>query len=269
MAICPQQLYLKTYLDRHIIIAVNPDIVKQLVALNRQFYSQFANPFSATRPSGQARLDRIVQYVGESKSALDIGCGNGRLAERLDREGRRLNYAGIDASRELIEIAVARRSRFVNVSAEFRVAELTEPNWDRNLPFAPFDIAVALAVLHHIPSFALRRDVLKGIHSLLAPGGTCVLTNWQFAQNERMRKKMVGWETAGIDEKQVEQGDALLYWKHGGTGYRYCHFLTKDEVKDLAAQSGFRVVRQFYADATLNLYSILQEQTLQGSNQRA
>lgn len=243
---------------RIIIIPVNPHVVKQLVALNRQFYSRFASPFSETRPSGQARLDRVVQLVSGSGSVLDIGCGNGRLAERLDREGHVLRYAGVDASKELIEIAIARSARFVNVTAEYRVAELTEAGWDRQLN-GPFDIAVALAVLHHIPSQELRRDVLRGIYSVLQPGGTLLMTNWQFAKNERMRKKMVGWETAGINEQELEPGDALLYWKHGGTGYRYCHFLTRTEVQELAAASGFQVERQFYADATLNLYSILRK----------
>ncbi len=239
---------------------MNPDIAKRLVELNRVFYSQFASPFSETRPSGQARLERIVDYIGQSKSVLDVGCGNGRLAERLDRERRELDYVGVDASRELIDIAASRRNRFEHVHAEFRVGELSEPGWNKDLPYAPFDFAVALAVLHHVPSFELRLEVLRGIHAVLREGSTLVLTNWQFAQNERMKRKIVGWETAGIDAGQVEEGDALLYWKHGGTGYRYCHLISKVEIQGLAEQSGFQISRQFFADATLNLYSILKTQ---------
>ena len=236
---------------------MNPQLVKQLVALNQAFYSRFANEFSETRSSAQTRLNRIVKYVPDGATVLEIGCGNGRLAERLDREARPLTYVGVDAAREMIEISNARRAGLSFVRAEFRVADITEPGWNRELPHAPFDIVVALAVLHHIPSSELRGQVLRDVHAVLAPGGTFVLTNWQFLNNDRMRKKIEEWGTVGIDERELEMGDALLRWKRGGTAYRYCHWLSKTEVEELAAQSGFQVVRQFFADADLNLYSVL------------
>jgi 2-polyprenyl-3-methyl-5-hydroxy-6-metoxy-1,4-benzoquinol methylase len=82
-------------------------LVAQLIAINRDFYSRFAGAFSETRSSAQTRLERIVAYVGDDVKLLDVGCGNGRLAERLDRERRRVVYVGIDASPELIRIATA------------------------------------------------------------------------------------------------------------------------------------------------------------------
>ncbi len=115
-----------------------------------------------------------------------------------------------------------------------------------------------MAVLHHIPSFALRRAVLRDLHGLLRAEGICAMSNWQFMRNERLRRKIVPWSTLDIDERELEAGDALLDWKRGGTGYRYCHFFTEAEVSDLAAQSGFAVRAQFYADGELNLYSVLQ-----------
>jgi len=50
-----------------------------------------------------------------------------------------------------------------------------------------------------------------------------------------------------------------MTWKRGGVGYRYCHLITKAEVRRMAEQSGFDVLEQFYADADLNLYSVLQK----------
>ncbi len=240
---------------------MNPQLVKQLVALNASFYSRFANEFSETRSSAQMRLNRIVKYVPDGATVLEVGCGNGRLAERLDRDARPLEYVGVDAAREMIDIANARRASLRFVRALFQVADLAEPGWSRGLPPAPYDIAVALAVLHHIPSFSLRQAVLLEINSLLKPGATLVMTNWQFMNNERMKKKILEWAAVGIDEGELEAGDALLSWKRGGTAYRYCHWLSKSEVEELAAGSGFLVVRQFFADADLNLYSVLKKQT--------
>ncbi len=233
--------------------------VEQLLAINRQFYSRFARAFSETRSSAQTRLDRIVAYIADDVKIIDLGCGNGRLAERLEREGRRVNYLGVDSSRDLIALARARQPNLHRVVAEFAVVDITSPNWNAALAPASFDIAVALAVLHHVPSFELRVAVLQNIHALLKPGGAVILTNWHFERNERLRKKVVPWQTVAIDERGLEPGDALLSWERGGVGYRYCHLLTMSEVQRIAEQSGFQVVEQFYADADLNLYSVLKK----------
>ncbi len=232
-------------------------LVGRLIAINRDFYSKFAAAFSETRSSAQTRLDRIVAYIGAAGKVLDIGCGNGRLAERLDREGKRLTYVGVDASPELGALASARKPRFRNVSAEFHVGDITQPAW--SLPFAnaEFDIAAALAVLHHVPSFDLRCAVLRDIRALLKPSSRLILSNWQFDRNERQHKRMVAWESAGFDARALEPGDALLAWKRGGVGYRFCHLITKEEMARLAEASGLAVVKQYYADADLNLYSVL------------
>jgi 2-polyprenyl-3-methyl-5-hydroxy-6-metoxy-1,4-benzoquinol methylase len=236
---------------------MSPELVTRLIEINRKFYSDFARAFSETRSSGQSRLDRIVAYIGDGVKTLDVGCGNGRLAERLEREGRRAQYVGVDASPQLIAIASARAARLHYVAATFRVADITAPGWSAAID-APFDLAVALAVLHHVPSFELRCNVLREIRALLKPGSKFVMTNWHFERNERLRKKIVAWETLGIDARDLEAGDALLTWERGGKGYRYCHLVTQAEVKQLAEQTGFEIVEQFYADADLNLYSVLE-----------
>jgi tRNA (uracil-5-)-methyltransferase TRM9 len=234
-------------------------LVERLIAINQKFYSEFASAFSETRSSVQTRLDRIVAYIGNAGKVLDIGCGNGRLAERLEREGKRTSYVGVDASPQLIAIASARKMQLRNVAADFFVADITQASW--SLPFADasFDIAIALAVLHHIPSFDLRCAVLRDIHVLLKPGARLILTNWAFDRNERQRKRIVAWSSAGFDERDLEPGDALLAWKRGGVGYRYCHLIVKEEMTQMAEASGFQAVKQYYADAELNLYTVLRK----------
>jgi SAM-dependent methyltransferase len=236
--------------------------IDQLIAINREFYTKFASAFSETRSSAQTRLDRIVAYIGDAGKVLDIGCGNGRLAARLDHEGKKSAYVGVDASPELVAIASAHKPQLRNISAEFYIGDITQPSWTHSVPFAngEFDIAVALAVLHHVPSFDLRCAVLRDIHTLLKIDNRLILSNWQFDRNDRQRKRIVAWESAGIAEADLEPGDTLLAWKRGGVGYRFCHLITKDEMLGLADASGFQVVKQFYADADLNLYSVLKKQ---------
>lgn len=234
-------------------------LIDQLIAINRNFYSQFASAFSETRSSAQTRLDRIVAYISDAGKALDVGCGNGRLAARLEREGKQLTYVGVDASPELVTIASTLKPQLQNVKAEFFVGDITQPNWSAPLANNTFDIAIALAVLHHVPSFDLRCAVLSDIYAVLKPDSRLILSNWQFDRNERQRKRIVAWQSAGFDESTLESGDALLAWKRGGVGYRYCHLITKEEMIELANASGFAVTKQYYADADLNLYSVLKK----------
>jgi tRNA (uracil-5-)-methyltransferase TRM9 len=241
-----------------IILTVDAQLVKRLIALNREFYARFADEFSETRSSERVNLMPIMPYLRNGIRVLDAGCGNGRLAERLDREGYALTYVGIDTTPELVEIATALKTTLRRISAEFQRVDITTPEWTVPLQaHTPFDVAFALASLHHIPGFELRRGILRDIRSLLRPEGVLLMSNWQFMQNERLRRKIVPWQTLHIDESELEPGDALLDWKRGGTGYRYVHQFTAAEVQSLADQSDFQVLEQFHVGAELNLFSVL------------
>lgn len=238
---------------------MDAETVNQLLEINRAFYSQFSADFSASRSSERLNIEPFRKYLTNDIRMLDAGCGNGRLAGTLEQAGFSLDYVGVDGSPELVGFAEQKCAGLKNVRAQFRVVELTMRDWSETVSdVAPFDMIVSLAVLHHIPSFDLRAQVLREIRSVLKPRGMFVMSNWQFINNERLRKKIVEWERLEIGDWRLETGDYLLNWKRGGVGYRYVHFVDESEVAQLASQSGFRVVEQFYADANLNLYSILQ-----------
>ncbi len=236
------------------------ELVKRLLELNRRFYTAFARDFEETRSSAGLNLAPIMPYLSNGVKLLDVGCGNGRLAERLDAEGYRLAYTGVDVTSPLIALADARKAKLRSVTAEFRVADITALDWARSMQDrAPFDLVLALAVLHHIPSFDLRCQVLRDLRALLVPGGRLIMSNWQFTQAERLKKKIVSPTVVGMDAAALEPGDAVLDWKRGGIGYRYVHLVTAEEVEQLAEASGLKVVEQFLADADLNLFSVMED----------
>jgi len=237
---------------------VDAETVNQLIALNREFYSRFSADFSDTRSSERFNIEPFRKYLASDMRLLDAGCGNGRLAGTLERASFSLDYVGVDGSAELISLAQKKNATLRNVRAQFRVVDLTTPRWNETLRDAlPFDVIASLAVLHHIPSFELRANVLREIRVLLKPRGIFVMSNWRFLNNERLRKKIVDWRELMIDNRRLEPGDYLLDWKRGGTGYRYAHLVDENEVNKLANASGLQVVEQFHADNALNLYSIL------------
>lgn len=238
---------------------VDHETIDRLRRLNREFYAAFGGEFSATRSGEGVNLKPLHKYLANDIRLLDAGCGNGRLAEALDHAGLSLDYVGVDGSAELVGHAEKKCAALKHVRARLYVADLTVPQWSERLRRdPPFDAVVALAILHHIPGFELRSQVLNEIRALLKPGGIFIMSNWQFLGSERLRKKIVPWETIGMTNSNLEPGDFLVDWKRGGTGYRYVHLVDELEAMKLARASGFQVVEQFYADNELNLYSILE-----------
>ncbi|MCO6449804.1 MAG: methyltransferase domain-containing protein [Caldilineales bacterium] len=235
------------------------EIVRQrLLQINQEFYNQHAASFAATRFGAQPGWERIIAHFPAGCQVLDLGCGNGRFSRFLDSRQIEARYWGIDGSAQLIEIAQQNIAILSHVVASFAVRDLANPGWEEDL--GEFDVVVAFAVLHHIPGFSARTAFLRSA-ACLSSAGTLIISNWRFTHSERMRRKILPWETVGLTDGDVEPGDYLLDWKGSSeTGHRYAHQLDEDEVGELAAMAGFDVVEQFYADGQegdLSLYSIL------------
>ena len=240
---------------------MDEETIERLLTLNREFYATFARPFAGSRPVSDPALMCILPYIPQRARVLDVGCGNGRLATLLDRERPGVTYLGVDAAPELVELARVQAGQITTIAAEFRVADVARPGWGGALPGAPFDCAVALAVLHHIPGFDLRVGALREIASMLKPDGRLILSTWQFLGSARLRRKIVDWAETDIPEKSLEPGDYLLDWKREGRGLRYCHLVDETEVERLAAGSGFCVCETFHAggrEGNLSLFVILE-----------
>lgn len=235
---------------------------ERLLALNREFYAQFARPFATTRFAAQPGYERLLAYVPKEATVIDLGCGNGRLVRFLAARGRCGTYWGVDASLPLLA-AAREATRHLPCWRVFLLAlDLAEPGWAHVLPQAVFDVAFALAVLHHIPGQAYREAFVREMAALVRPGGYAILSTWRFLHNERMRRKIVPWEVVGLNERDVEPGDYLLDWKKEGIGYRYVHHVTEEEMARLAAQAGMDVVEMFHADGRegdLSLYTVLRK----------
>ena len=224
---------------------MDQETIATLLALNRRFYTALAGPFAASRPAGDPALVAALPHIPAGARVLDVGCGNGRLALLLARERPGTDYVGVDACPELL--AVARRQAAALEHGAFYLADVARPGWAGALPSGDFDCALALAVLHHIPSFDLRARVLRDIGALLRPTGRLILSTWQFLAAARLRRKIVPWAEAGLAEEQLEPGDYLLSWKRGGRGLRYCHLVDEAELPRLAAAGGWQVVETWRA----------------------
>lgn len=246
---------------------MQPSIAQRLIELNRKFYTDFGKSFSATRGRIQPGVRRVLDSLDGDETILDLGCGNGGLARTLARDGHRGAYLGLDFSLPLLADAESVPEGF---TAEFREADLTS-DWSviarsvatkqsqvtRDLEIAElpsvvhndtFDIVFSFATLHHIPSHKIRLNILKNVHKLLVPGGRFIHSNWQFLNSPRLRLRVRQWGEAGLSESDLDENDYLLDWRSGGTGLRYVHHFSEEELAELAETSGFQIVDTFYSD---------------------
>lgn len=221
---------------------------RKLADLNRRFYDDHAAAYAHTRSTPQPGVSRILALIPPGARALEVGCGDGKVARLLVAGGVVSEYLGLDLSPAMLD-----RARAAVTGGDrrpsFALADLTSPDWPRVLPPHPFDWVLAFAVFHHLPGFETRARVLHTLAAHLAPGGTLAMSNWQFARSERLRRRVVPWSALSLAEADVEPGDFLLSWERSHRrGLRYVHLLDEAEARTLAGAAKLEVTDVFRAD---------------------
>ncbi len=228
----------------------------RLNQINREFYATTANDFDATRTrawAGWQKLPALIDLPVES--LMDIGCGNGRFALFLvERQQQPFAYFGIDNNRQLLDLAAARLRGSPQVNANLIEHDLiAEP-----LPECRAQLMVLFGILHHVPGFGFRKQLMSRAAEILLPGGYLVMAAWRFYEVARFRERIVPWN----DDIEVETNDYLLDWRRGERAFRYCHYINDDEHDDLIVAAGLSSVSDYRADGasgSLNRYSVLKK----------
>ena len=239
------------------------ETVDTLLSLNQRFYEQFAGAFAQTRRRIQDGVRRALAMLPDEGTWVDVGCGSGALAQAWIQAGRTSHYLGLDFSAELL--AEARKLVGMDERVEFRVANMGDEHWADGLEKGSFRGVLAFAALHHVPSAALRLRVLRQVRDLLGPDGWFVHSEWQFQHSPKLMARRLNWERAGLSEIDVESGDTLLDWRFAlpgqaeQVGLRYVHLFSREELAELAAQSGFEISETYESDGEggrLGLYQV-------------
>ncbi|MFA6594137.1 MAG: class I SAM-dependent methyltransferase [Candidatus Buchananbacteria bacterium] len=220
---------------------------QKILEQTKEFYNEIALDFSDTRGRWWRGFGDFAKYVRPGGKVLDIGCGNGRMAEIF--ADSKAGYLGIDNSEELIKIA---RERFKDKPwAKFEVGDMLELE-SRNpayrsgrLKVESYDLVLLVAVLHHLPSKKLRLQTLENIFSILKPGGRLVMINWNLWQAFGWKKKFRYYRYLFNWPEKIKRGvwgvsDAFVPWKPAGEETkRYIHSFAKGETRRLLKQAGF------------------------------
>ena len=147
------------------------------------------------------------------KTALDVGCGAGLLAEPLARLGAKVT--AIDAAPELIDVARAHAAG-QGLDIDYRHAAAEDLD-------GRFDLVTSMEVIEHVA------DPQAFIHSLaarLAPGGLLILST---PNRTALSRVLMVTIAEGIG--QIPKGT-----------HDHARFITPDEMKAMLAAAGLTVI---------------------------
>lgn len=237
---------------------MNDETARELLELNRRFYTDFGSAFAATRRRVQPGVRRVLEGISADETAdwLDLGCGSGALGCLWAEQGRRGSYTGLDFSGPLLteaRTATATRSN-EQLTLDYVPGDLMDPGWPDTVKGQSFDGVFAFASLHHIPGRENHLRIFRQVRALLRSGGRFILSVWQFQNSPKLMKRVQLWSAAGMDEARLEPGDTLLDWRYAlpengdKHGLRYVHLFSEDELRRIAADAGFTLGDVFYSD---------------------
>ena len=236
---------------------MDASITKQLIELNRKFYDQFGESFSATRQRLQPGVKQVLDSIQADESLLDLGCGNGFFLRALHDRGHQAALLGADFSLPLLREAES------TPGVKFKALDLMQLSAvsDQLSVAGGWDVITMFATMHHIPSQEVRLDILHTVKKLLRSNGKFILSNWQFLNSDKLKARVQPWGRVGLSDSDVDEGDYLLDWRSGGEGLRYAHQFSEGELFGLAEQAQMKVEASFLSDGEngkLGLYQIWQ-----------
>jgi len=245
---------------------MQPELVEKLLRLNQDFYETYAQSFASTRHSVQPGVQRLLPQIMQAEIVLDLGCGNGNLAELLKSEGFCGSYIGVDENAYFLEQAAAATQGASSGSYSFRQGSLANFDWLDLVDAA--DAICSFATLHHLPGAELHQQLFASITAKLSPKGHFFLSCWQVLGNSRLEKRLVPWGPTGVKIGSLSEADLLMDWRADPgkpAKLRYVHHFSPSELRALGESQGLVVQEEFFSDGkegNLGLYQVWQKPDL-------
>ena len=112
----------------------------------------------------------LTERLAQGIRVLDVGCGRGRVLNRLAELYPRSSFLGMDLSTDAISVARDEAQRKSLDNSEFKAVDLS--TFDESAESASFDFVTTFDAIH---DQAKPLNVLKGIHRALTPDGVYLM----------------------------------------------------------------------------------------------
>lgn len=214
-------------------------------------YNKISEKFSKSRENMKwQEIDYFLEHLQNSKpdtkTILDVGCGNGRLLWELLQSNVATapeNYLWVDMSSWMIEQAQKKYPRY-----SFAVCDMK--NLDQLQK--KFDIVFLIASFHHLEHHKDRLWVLKNLRNILHEWWIVYMTNWDLQSDLNHEKYK--------DSKII--GSKNIYW---GSDYhiklweylRFYHSFTEEELASLFTETWYSILENRCFENGRNIISIL------------
>ncbi|GIY66674.1 alkylated DNA repair protein alkB homolog 8 [Caerostris extrusa] len=218
-----------------------------------QVYEDIADHFSNTRYKPWPKVVSFLNSVPLGSIVLDIGCGNGKNMKLTSG----CFEMGCDASVNLVQVCSKR-------NVEVFAADCLK------LPFRNecIDVAICIAVIHHMSTEIRRKKAIEEIIRILHPGGRALIYVWAFEQNQTKYLKQnssndnpcqhvkISDTTSlpiHVNRTNFEQQDILVPWKKiskesHNVHHRFYHVFVKGELESLVQKCGAQIESSYYDD---------------------
>ncbi len=244
---------------------------QKLIALTNHFYETVAVSFGATRQHPWAGFDQLAPFFTTQPdlNVLDVGCGNGRLADVLKTHGSTFLYTGIDVNAALLAETKLRLEK-ATLANQFTILQdnFLQHLLEGKAAFTyieKFSHVCAFGVFHHIPLVSMRTQLLREMVAATKSKGYVMLSFWQpLNQPARFANKTKNPADHAISADELLPNDLLLGWQDQEDVVRYCHSFTDAEIDALVAEvkNQAKLVTKFQTDGKtndLNQYIVLQK----------
>lgn len=216
---------------------------EKLLEIVRRNYNEIAGEFSETRKELWPTMKELGNMVREGGSVLDAGCGNGRLLEAF--KNKKIEYTGVDSSKNLIQLAEAKYQELNQKSKiknpKFIVADILDLSQIKN----KFDWVFSIAALHHFPGEDLQVKALSEMKNKIKENGKIVISVWKLWNQPKYLKLIAKFAALKIFGKnKMGFGDIIFDWggeKGRKKSQRYYHAFRKRELKKIIKKAGLKI----------------------------
>jgi tRNA (cmo5U34)-methyltransferase len=196
---------------------------------------------------------------GQRKRVMDLGCGDGILAENLLTIGAQMDVIAVDGSEDMLAAARRRLREFPTV--EFRRLDF-EDILAGGFPCDPFDFIASAFALHHL-EISRKARLFESLRKLLKPG--CYFVNVDIATSEQELVNdwyYVLWkewilaheEALGLKEKAASMGSLAEVPAHARVKPENHYDSLESQIAALR-RAGFEAVECHYRYGLFSIYS--------------